>query len=201
MSEPTYSTEKDGAIAITVDGKHIRYVKESDLLAVKGASETTRSESEKTIAAARAELDEHKRKSDEAHAKLLQEQARREQMEQSLRETDALKVKAGELETKYSAAETSRKSLEDELTGIKRTTFVEKYKVDSEKVNGMTLDQLREAEKHLSLVGFNPASKPANYDGGNGGTPAAGQKVTPLEQARNEIKISRELATKKARGE
>jgi len=199
MPDTTYTVDKDGAIIIKGEHGNLRYVKESDLLAVKGASESVKAEVEKTVAQHQAAVTEAQKQRDEAHAKLLQEQARIEKMEQSVKEVDAYKVKAGEFEAKLTAAETGRKGLEDELLGMKRTSFISTYKVEKDKVEKMTLAELRDAEKHLGMLGFNP-QRPANFDGGGGAPGNGSTPKTPLEKAKEELLISRELAEKRRKG-
>jgi hypothetical protein len=90
--------------------------------------------------------------------------------------------------------------MEDELLGTKRAIFSTQYKVDQEKVKDMSLDQLREAEKNFELVGFQSSpDKPAKYDGGGGGGGAI-TPMSPVEQAKSEIALARELQAKKATG-
>ena len=204
MTDPetqTYATNTDGTISITSDGKAMRYVKESDLLAVKGASDTARKEYESNVAQHNTTLAEANRVKDETHQTLLKERAAHEQSESGLQELPTLRTKVGELETTNATLTEGSGKLTEELTGMKRSVFVTQYKVDPEKVKDMGLDQLREAEKNFSLVGFSPNVKPANYDGkvgaGNGGT----APTTVLEGCANELVLAREMAAKKRSGD
>jgi len=193
MPDQTYQFEPDGSIKITVDGKSVKYVKESDLLTVKGASEQSRNDYENQLAKHQADLAEANRLHDETKQTLLQERAAKEQLEAKAQEAATLTTKVGELEGQLNAAKTSGEELTNELLGIKRTTFVEQFKVDPEKVKEMDLNQLRDAEKHFTLVGFSPApSQPARYDGGTGGVGGDGAKLSPHEQAKIEIQLARE---------
>ena len=198
----TYTTNPDGSINIEADGKATKYVKESDLLAVKGASETARREYESTIAKHQADITEANRVRDETHQTLLQERTAKEQLEKDGQEVATLRTKVGELETNLTAGDTTRRQLEEELLGMKRSTFGIKYKVDPEKVKEMSLDQLREAEKNFTAVGFNPANpKPANYDGGPGGAGGISAPLSPIEQAKEELKVARQLQAKMRAGD
>lgn len=196
----TFKANADGSFSVSVDGKSTRLVKESDLLAVKGASETARRDYEDKIASHQAALTQANLSRDTSHQELLQSQAASEQLKKDAQEVAALRTKAGELETKVATLDRGRSELEQELTGIKRSSLVTGYKLHEDKVKGLTLSQLRDMEKNFQLVGFNPSTPiPARYDGGGGGGGAV--PTTPLEQAKVEIKLARELQAKKARGE
>lgn len=199
MGEQTYSFEPDGSIKIQVDGKSVKYVKESDLLTVKGASEQARKEYEDQLSKHQADLATANSKYDELRQASLQKDAALEQLQTKANEHATLTTKVGELESQLTAADEKRRTLEDELLGVKRDTFVKAYKVDPDKVKDMSLDQLREAEKSFGMVGFNANPKqPANYDGGAGGGGGTAP-VTPIEQAKSEIALAREMQAKKAR--
>ena len=177
MPDMTYTVNNDGSISIEADGgKHVRYVKESDLLAVKGAAEQAKSSHETQTSKLMTDLAEAKRLHDEEHNRLLQEQAAKEQLLKDAQEAATLKAKVGEYETKLSAAETSRSDYEKNLLDLLKERFATVYKVAPDKVKDMSLVQLRDAEKVLQLTGAG-GSKPANYDGGAGGTGGDGQRT------------------------
>src|SRR4030042_1322478 len=165
----TYKVNPDNSFTISVEGKDIRLVKESDLLAVKGSSDSTKTQYENQVAQYKTQLEELTRARDTEHQGWLQEKAAREPLETQLKEFAVLKIKAGELETKHNASEKTRGELEEELTGIKRSTFIFTYNADKDKVNAMNLTQLREAEKGLIAAGVKPGARPANNDDGRGG--------------------------------
>lgn len=195
----TYTPNQDGTFTINLDGKATKLVKESDLLAVKGASETARKEYESAQTKYQTDLAEANRVKDESHTQLLQERAAKEQLEKDAQEGANLKTKVGELETTNATLEQSRGKLEEELTGMKRSTLVTQFKVDEAKVKDMNLDQLRQTESSLQLVGVgNP--KPANYDGGGGGAGGGTAPTSVLDQAKQELKIAREIQQKKRAG-
>lgn len=200
MTEPqTWTPNQDGTFTINLDGKATKLVKESDLLAVKGASETARKEYESTQAKYQTDLAEANRVKDESHTQLVQERAAKELLEKDAQEGANLKTKVGELETTNATLEGSRSKLEEELTGMKRSTLVTQFKVDEAKVKEMNLDQLRQTESSLQLVGVgNP--KPANYDGGSGGAGGGTAPTSVLEQAKEELKLAREIQQKKRAG-
>jgi len=181
----TFTANEDGSYNFNIDGKSVRTVKESDLLAVKGGAEKKEGELLSQIA-------EANRLKDESHNLYLQEQTAREQFEEQAKESPTLKTKVGELETQLSATLESRKQLEEELLGMRRTHLAAQYKVSEESLKDKSMDQLRNLEDALKLVG---GRKPANYDIGPQGV-GAGAPTTVLEQCKSEIALARELQRK-----
>jgi len=197
----TYTTNLDGTICIKADGKDVRYAKESDLLEVKGASDTARKQYDEATTKHQTEMAEANRVRDEGHTELLKERAAKELLEKQVEETATLRTKVGELEQSVTAAGEGRKQLEDELLGVRRASFGARYKTDPEKVKTMTLDQLREADKTLDLIGFAPTpTQPANYDGKGSGGDGASAPQTELEKAKEEIRVTRENQAKQRAG-
>lgn len=187
----TFTVNDDGTISIVVEGKEVKYAKESDLLTVKGGSERKEAELLSQIA-------EANRLKDETRNLYLQEQAAKEQLEEQAKEGTTNKEKATELEGKLSAAEESRKQLEEELLGVRRTNLASSYGVSEESLKDKDTGQLKNLEDALKLVGNK--GKPANFDKGPGGTtPTA--PATILEGCREEIRQAKELAKKKAEGD
>lgn len=202
MSDVVVTKNEDGTIKIAGGEITGDFVPKSDLINVKTASEAAKVEHEKVVADHLTNLAEATRVKDETHQSLLQAQARIEQLEKEAEELPTLKTKVGELETSIKAADDSRRSTEDQLLVLKRESLVTKYKADPEKVKDMDLNQLTEAEKAMGLVSFNPANpQSANYDGGGGGTTGSGVPLTPVQQAAEELKLAREQAARKRRGE
>ena len=197
----TFTLNQDGTITINLDGKSTRFAKESDLLAVKGASETALKEYESSQSKYQTDLAEANRVKDETRQELLKERAAKEQMEKDSLEAATLRTKVGELETESASQKEARGKLEEELTGIKRIVLTKDYKVDEAKVKDMNLDQLRETEKIFGVVGFSPKpAQAANYDGGPGAPGGAGTPLTPIEQAKQEIVIARKIQADKRAG-
>ena len=196
----TYAVNQDNTISISVEGRPIRYAKESDLLTVKGASETARREHETSTAKYQADLAEANRVTGETHQTLLQERAAKEQFEKDSKELPTLRTRVGELELESAGHKTARGKAEEELTGLLRAQFGTKYHVDPEKIATMTLDQLREAERNFVTVGFTPTIAPANYDKNGGGGGAGDAKKSPIEQAGQELALARQQQAKRRAG-
>ncbi|MBU2060035.1 MAG: hypothetical protein KKB38_20160 [Gammaproteobacteria bacterium] len=170
------AANSDGSFTVNIDGKSVKLVKESDLLAVKGAAEQAKEKLEAQTSKLMTDLAEANRLKDEKHNLLLQEQAAKEQLMKDAQEAVTLKTKVGELESKLSTEGVTRKTTEEQLLGLMQDRFTNLYKVAPDKVKGMSLDQLREAEKNFTLVGLG-TSRSANYDGGAGGTGGTGQRT------------------------
>jgi len=194
----TFAVKPDGTFTIKLDGKDTTLVKESDLLTVKGSSETARADYEKAVAKHQTDLAEANRVKDETHNLLNQERAAKEQLEKDAQESATHKTRVGELETENAGIKDARSKLEEELTGMKRSNLVTIFKVDESKVKDMTLDQLRTTESSLQLVVA--PGKPANYDGGSGGAGGVSTPLTVIEQSKQELKVAREIQAKKRAG-
>lgn len=188
---------QDGSITLKVDGKDTKYVKESDLGAVKGAAETAKGTYEGQISVLQTNLATANTAKDESHQNLLKERTAKEQFENEAKESATHKTRVGELETEVTGLKESSGQLRTKLTDRIRGILTEGYKVDAEKIKDMALEDLEKTEGTLLLTGAKPA--PANYDGKDGGgTPPAMLGV--LEQSSNEIKLARQLQQKRREG-
>jgi len=184
-TDSAFTVEKDGAISIPVEGKPVRYVRESDLLAVKGGAETSKGQYESQLTKLTNDLAEVGKQRD-THAQLvLQHQARIEKLQEMEKEHATFKAKVGEQQQTIDAATKSRGELETELTGYKKSILIDQYKVDKDKVEKMSLAELREAEKTLSILGIKPAAR-ANYDAHGGNSGNQGPEA-PLDRAKRII--------------
>ena len=159
---------QDGSITLKVDGSSVKYVKESDLGAVK----VQLKDKEGEVTKLQTSLASANTKADTSHQSLLQERAAKEQFETKANESDTLKTKVGELTTEVAGLKTSSGETATRLTERVRKTLTDGYKIDAEKIKDMALDKLLDTENTLILTGVKPA--PANYDGkgGSGGSPA-----------------------------
>ncbi len=172
---------QDGSIKIKVDGKEVKYVKESDLGAVKGALSTKDGE----VTKLQADLATANTKASESHQDVLKGRAALEVAEKGSGESATLKTKVGELETKVADLEKAGGETATRLTDRVRSTLVDGFKIPEDKVKDMALDALEQTEKTLILTGAKPAS--ANYDGkgggGEGGASAFPDGMSPLQRA------------------
>jgi len=191
MSDLTLTANQDGSLSHKDDkGMETRYVKESDLLASKGASESKLKEWETNFGKLKGDFESTSKDRDSTHQLLLQEQAAREQLESKVKELEPHRTLA---DTRAKEIEGHKKSLADiekELTDLKRSMLVDKYHIDLTKVKDMTLAQLREAEKVVSVLGITASGNKPKYDGGAGGSGSTTE--TPLERAKRELSEYRE---------
>jgi len=171
---------QDGSITIKIDGKDIKFVKESDLGAVKGALKDKDGE----VSKLQASLATANTKYDESHQEVLKERAAREAVEKDAQESATFKTRVGELETELAGHKESSGKLTEKLTEQTRSRLVDGFKIDAEKIKDMALEDLEKTEANLLLVGAKPA--PANFDGKAGGgtiTPSDLQGKGPLALA------------------
>jgi len=182
-TEPTYNFNADGSISIPVSGIPTRYVKESDLLAVKGSSETKVREWEGKESQLNTNLAEASRLREESHNQLLQERAAKEQLQGKYNDYDTIKTKVGELETSLNASKEVVGKHEIELAGRIRTSLMATYNVAEETLKDKDLSQLRNLEDAAKIIGpgKNTNNKP-KYDAA-GGLGGGSTPETPTERA------------------
>ena len=180
-NQAQWQPNQDGSVTYN-DGKStIKYVKESDLLAVKGGAERKESEYLTTIS-------ESNRLKDESHTNYLKAQAAFEQSEAKVKEYEPFKAQHEEATKKLLAAESSSKQLREKLLGRVQSSLKD-MGVKDEFFTNKTYDELEKAEETAKALGAKAAGgKPANFDGlrsgGGGGQPVS---ETPLERAKRAI--------------
>lgn len=165
-----YTFNTDGSINIPVDGNPVRFVKESDLLAVKGGLETKTKEWENEKAQFNTQLAESNRLREETHQSLLSEQAAKELLVTQYSDYDTHKTRVGELETELGSVKESVGKHETELTNRIRTSLLNAG-AKEEAIKDKTLDQLRNLEEAAKLFAGDGKGIPARFDipGGPGG--------------------------------
>ena len=180
--------EQDGVLTVKDDaGADIRYVKETDLLAVKGSKESAveKAASDAKAAAeaasatplkeANAALDIEKNKALQAEARITSLQ---EQIDKGGVSAEELTRLQGELAT----AKTSGESLGTKYLELKRDVVMKTYNVPKETVEGKDLAALEVFEEALKAVIGD--KNLGNYAaGGGGGGAAALQGKSPMELA------------------
>ena len=181
-----FTFNHDGSVDLPVDGNPVRFVKESDLLAVKGGAETKAQEWETERASFNTQLAEANRIKDESHQSLLQARAEKEQLTTKYGDYDTQKVRVGELETETGTLKESIGRFEEELVGRIRHTLIMNKGASEEAVKEKTLPQLRNLEEAARVFGNgnkNKPGEPARYDGGQGGPAGGGVPETPTDRA------------------
>ena len=182
MSETgTFKVNNDGSVDLPVDGKPVRYVKESDLLAIKGGATQKATEWENEKASFNTQLAEVNRLREETHSNFLREQAAKEQLVTKYQNYDTLQTRVGELETQIGSHKESVSKYEKELTDRIKASLATYGAVD-EAIKDKTLDQLRNLEEAAKL--FGNKGKPAKYDGGG---PPGVTAESPTDRAKRVI--------------
>lgn len=154
---------QDGTISLKLDGKDIKFVKESDLGAVKAQLKDKDGE----VTKLQTDLATANTKASDSHQEVLKERASKETFEKDAGESATLKTKVEELTTEVTGLKTSSGEKDTKLTERLRAILTDGYKIDKEKIKDMALDDLEKTEATLVLTGVKPT--PANYDGKGGG--------------------------------
>jgi len=184
MEEPTYTFNSDGSIDIPVSGKPTRFVKEADLLAVKGGSETKSKEWENEKSKFQTDIAEANRLRDETRQTLLTEQAAKELLVKQYSDYDTHKNRVGELETELGSVKESIGKYETELASRISASLLG-HGAKEEAIKDKTLDQLRNLEEAARIFGNGKSTIPipARYDGGQGGSSGGSAPETPTDRA------------------
>jgi len=195
MTDQTYMANSDGSISITdADGKATRYVKESDLLAVKGGSEQAKTSFENQVATLQAQIADTNTKLNETKQLLLQETAAKEKAVGQLPEFDTLKTRVGELTTELKTANEKLTASEASVTAGLQNTLITTYRLDPKKVKAMTPEKLREVESNFRETGFTPVTSGTTpvYDGagGAGGNEGKKDETTRLQERYPTMKVA-----------
>lgn len=181
-----FTFNHDGSVDLTVEGAKVRFVKESDLLAVKGGSTQKETDWETEKASFNTQLAETNRLRDESNTLLQQERAAKEQLTTKFGDYDTQKVRVGELETETGTLKESIGKFEDELVGRIRHNLITQNGASEEAVKDKTLPQLRNLEEAARVFGNGNKNKegiPARYDGGQGVPGGGSVPETPTDRA------------------
>lgn len=197
VDEPkgTFTFNKDGSVDLPVEGKPIRFVKETDLLAVKGGAETKEREWVAKEQTYTTQLTEATRLRDETHQNFLRAQAEKEQLVTQYKDYDTFKTKVGELEKSVKEHQTSLQKHQEELAITYKTELISKG-VKEESLKDKTLDQLRNLREAAKLFS-GTIPKGANFDRGTGGGGSVPESQT--ERAHRIIAAQEEKQGIKAR--
>jgi len=172
---------QDGSVDLPIDGKPIRFVKEADLLAVKGGVQSKETVWETEKAQYNTQLAEANRLREETHQTLLRTQAERDNLKEQYKDYDTHKMRVGELETELGSNKERLTKVETALVERMRQALTGAGALE-ESLKDKTLDQLRSLEEAAKIFGKELKAKPANYDGGKQGGGSAPE--TSLDRAR-----------------
>ena len=179
----TFTVEKDGTLIITDEnGANVRYVKESDLLAVKGSKESTEKAVKEAVAARETAVAEANSRFEAEHQKVLRAEARVSGLEEQVTKgggsaAELIRAQAELVTAKKSSEELGNKHLE-----LRRNVIIQTYGVPKETVGSKDLAALEVFEEALKAVIGN--KKVGNFAvGGGGGGANALQGRSPMELA------------------
>jgi len=178
--------EKDANVLVVGEGdKATRYVKEADLLAVKG-SHVAKSEVEAQVTAAKqSTLAEANTKIEAEHQKALQAEARVTSLQEQIRSGGGTAAEVSDLKQKLETAKSSSEVLGNKYLELKRASIVSSYGVPKTTVeNKKTLQELELFEEALKAVkGDKSIGNYAAGGGGGGASPLQGK--SPMDLARD----------------
>ena len=192
----TFTFNKDGSVDLPVEGKPIRFVKESDLLAVKGGAESKQKEWDTEKTTLSNQLTEVSKLRDETHQKFLQAQAEKEQLAEKYKDYDTWKSKVGEQEKSLKDIQDTLKKHQEELMSRVKSGLIASG-VKEESLKDKTLDQLRNLEEAAKLFGAGKQGKPASYDRGTGGKESGAE--TAFDRAKRIIAAQEERQNVRAK--
>ena len=177
----TFTKADDGALVVKDDkGTDVRYVPETDLLAVKGSKESAEQkakEAEAKVAdgeTAKAELETTRQGKLQAEAKIS---SLEEQIAKGTGTAAELEQANKDLET----AKTSGEELSNKLLELQRTLIVATYNIPIATIEKKTLAELEVFAEALEAT---TGTKLGNYAAGGGGGGGDLSGKTPMELAR-----------------
>ncbi len=177
----TYTVDKDGTIvAKDKEGKETRFVKESDLLAVKGSKETLESQLKDAQAKATggAEL---KTELESTRQAKLQAEAKVSTLTDQLAAATTGSAEATVLKQQLEAAKRSGEALNAEVLEVQRTLILATYGVPKVTVEKKNLAELKVYAEALAAV---TGKALGNYAAGGGGGSSDFKGKSPIELAR-----------------
>ena len=157
----------DGAVEVPIDGKNARFVRETDLLAVKSGKEKSEKDWGTERSKFQTDLAESIRLREESHSQLLQAQTANTTLTEQFKDHDTIKARVSELETNEATGKDVLTKLEADLTARISRNLINAG-ATAEILKDKTLDQLRNLEEAAKIFGGN-GGKPPSYDTGKGG--------------------------------
>lgn len=178
----TFTVEKDGTVVIKdSEGADVRYVKEADLLAIKGSRDAAERKVRDSEATHTTAIETVRNETETFRQKALQAEAKISGLEERLA-AGGSKEELERVKQELEAAKTSGEGLSNKLLGLRRTLITTTYGVPVATVEKKTLDELDTFEEALkAVIG---AKGIGNYaaGGGSGGNALTGK--SPIELAR-----------------
>ena len=164
--------EKDGTLIVKgADGADVRYVKESDLLAVKGGKESAESAAREAIAARGTAVADATAKVDAGLQRALQAEAKVSSLEETIRLGVGSAAELATAKADLATAKTSSEALATEHLKLRRDIVIQKYGVPKETVESKDLAALTVYEEALkAVIGDKTLGNFAIGAGGSGST-------------------------------
>lgn len=172
----TYIANEDGTITMKEeDGKETRFVKEADLLAVKGGAEAAERRAKGEVTAAQEQLSQSKQS-------LLQAEAQVETLKEDLAKGAGSAEELAKVKQDLETAQGNVTSLSGKVLEFRKAAIVATFKVAPDTVKDKTLEQLDLFEEALRAVGAGQGVGNFAIGGGAGGANLTGK--SPMELAR-----------------
>lgn len=179
----TYTENKDGTISVKdTEGKEVRYSKESDLLAVKGSSETAEKKAKENLEARQAEVDTANTNLETTRQQVLQAESKISTLEEQIKEGSGSKEELENVKQELEAAKKSGVELNSKALEYRRQIVVATYGVPADTVKDKTMEELNYYEEALKAVIATKGIGNYAIGGGGGGEGLAGK--SPIELAR-----------------
>jgi len=186
--------DKDGTIIVKDDaGNLVRYAKESDLLVVKGSKETAERKLQEAEDAHKVALEGVQTQLSEATNKLTQAEAAKEQLEEKLTQSTGSIDELASTKQKLEDANKDVETLNTKVLESRRKLVATTFSISPETVATKTTEQLDAFEDALKAVQAGKGVGGYAIAPGGGVTPAT---LSPIEQAKEELKIAREMQAK-----
>lgn len=174
---------------VTVEGKEIKVVPESDLIAAKRGLESKVEDLQKQYD---GQLTEAKKTADGHYTNLLKEKSSVEELTKKLSTLEPLPTKVQELTTLFESGVKNYTDLLGQHTDLKRNYLKELYALPDDKLTGKSIEDLSTLEMGLKAAGIKPRTG-GGYDMGNG--VGAATTKTGVDLCADEL-----AATKKSMG-
>jgi hypothetical protein len=165
MSDLTVTVNQDGSVVVPIEGKPVRFVKESDLLAVKGGAEKVKSDFDALTNQHSTVVNDWTGKFNAEHQAHLQTQAAHEQLKTTAKDLESKAARLADLEKDITAAKESGKQLSDKLLGRVKASLTS-LGLKEDVFKDKNLNQLEEMENLAAAMGKQPG-KPV-FDRGSG---------------------------------
>jgi Asp-tRNA(Asn)/Glu-tRNA(Gln) amidotransferase B subunit len=178
----TFTAEKDGTIVIKEGDTSVRYVKESDLLAIKGSREATEKRVKDAEATHAASLESVKNEAESTRQKVLLAEAKVSNLEEQIAKDGNSKAELEKLKIELVAAKKSGEELGSKALEYRRAVIVTTYGIPVATVEKKTMTELDHFEEALKAVLGKGGV--GNYAAGGGSGGVSLQGKSPIELAR-----------------